>query len=404
MRRIAVSVRPRSATAIAADRGVIRSLCVAGRLVIPTYSTEVALTEPTPPAGPAAAAPDLAREVDLDYRSVLAFLAAFVALKAFTGVIREVPKTTAALAIAGIVALAVNPLIDRAQARLRSKRKLAVVVVLFLIALAFTAIMALILPPALRQARQLGTQLPRVSRQLGNLPIIGDRLVRADVPNKLERAINTLPDRLAGNSSPLERAARHVADGILAGIVTALFAVTLMLDGPRLIGAARRLVPVRRRADADELGRLAYDMIGRYVAGSLLVALVAGLVILVAGLSLHIPLTPLAATWAMLWDLVPQIGGAAGGIPFVLLGLTRGAGTAAICLVVFIAYQQLKHQVLQPILIGQAVKLSPPTTMIAALVGVSAGGVVGAVLAVPLVGAAKAVYLQLRSRESHVTV
>jgi predicted PurR-regulated permease PerM len=51
---------------------------------------------------------------------------------------------------------------------------------------------------------------------------------------------------------------------------------------------------------------------------------------------------------------------------------------------------------MQPVLVGQAVKLSPPATMTAALIGVSAGGVVGALLAVPLVGAAKAIYLEVR--------
>ncbi len=48
-------------------------------------------------------------------------------------------------------------------------------------------------------------------------------------------------------------------------------------------------------------------------------------------------------------------------------------------------------------MVGRSVDLSPPATMTAALVGVSAGGVVGAMLAVPLLGAAKAVYLELRS-------
>jgi predicted PurR-regulated permease PerM len=137
-------------------------------------------------------------------------------------------------------------------------------------------------------------------------------------------------------------------------------------------------------------------MVGRYVAGSLVVAVVCGVVVLAAGLVLNVPLTPLAAVWAALWDLVPQVGGAAGGIPFVILGLTRGGGTAVACALVFLVYQQLKHQVIQPVLIGQAVKLSPPATMVAALVGVSAGGVVGALLAVPIVGAAKAVYLESR--------
>ena len=51
---------------------------------------------------------------------------------------------------------------------------------------------------------------------------------------------------------------------------------------------------------------------------------------------------------------------------------------------------------IQPVIIGRAVQLSPPATMVAALIGVSAGGVVGALFAVPILGASKAIYLALR--------
>ena len=65
------------------------------------------------------------------------------------------------------------------------------------------------------------------------------------------------------------------------------------------------------------------------MAGSVLVAGIAGLSVLVVGLILGVPLTPLLALWVAIFDLVPQIGGAAGGIPFVLLGLTQGITTGA---------------------------------------------------------------------------
>jgi putative heme transporter len=170
-----------------------------------------------------------------------------------------------------------------------------------------------------------------------------------------------------------------------------------LLDGERLLRGGRRLVPAARREQADRIGRLAYSTVGRYAAGSLFVAVVAGAAVLVAGLVLRVPLTPLLAVWVAVFDLVPQIGGAVGGIPFVLLGLTRGAGTAVACAVFFVLYLQFENHVLSPLIVGRSVKLSPPATMAAALVGVSAGGVVGALLAVPVVAAAKAVYLELRA-------
>ena len=348
------------------------------------------------PENPVLAPETPVREVDLDWRSVLVVLGAFVALVALTGLVRSVPRTIAALAIATILALAANPLVDLVSRKLRVGRAGGVTVVLAGVAALFALVGALLVPPAIRQAQDLGKELPSVVGELGNLPFVGDDLVEADAPARLERSIKGLPERLAGDTTPLESAARRVADGLLAAVLTLLLAVALLLDGPRLLAATRRAVPVEHRRQADKLARLAYKVVGHYVAGSLLVAGIAGTTVLIAGLVLGVPLTPLAAMWVALWDLVPQVGGAAGGIPFVLLGFTQGLATGIACAVFFVIYLQLENNVLQPLLVGQAVKLSPPATMTAALIGVSAGGVVGALLAVPLVGAAKAVYVELR--------
>lgn len=365
--------------------------------------------DPAPaPAGPPAPAPATSsvpsirpvRTVDLDWRSVLVVMLGFVGLAALTGLVGATPRTLAALAVATILALALDPVVAMVGRRLGVGRSGAVAVVVALAGLVGLALGLLLVPPAIRQARELGSELPSVVAQLEDLPVIGDDLARAGVPARVQRTIEDLPERLAGDTTPLESAARSAADGLLAGAVTLLFAVTLLVDGQRLVRGARRLVPPPHRGRADRTAGLAYEVVGRYVAGSLTVAAVAGIAVLVAGLVLQVPLTPLAAAWVALWDLVPQIGGAAGGVPFVLLGFTRSVGTGVACAVFFVLYLQLENHVLGPLLVGKAVRLSPPATMTAALVGVSAGGVVGALLAVPLVGAAKAVYLEARPRTS----
>ena len=82
--------------------------------------------------------------------------------------------------------------------------------------------------------------------------------------------------------------------------------------------------------------------------------------------------------WTTLTNLIPQIGGFLGGGFFVLLALTQGPVQAVIALAVFMAYQNLENNVISPAIVGQAVNLSPPTTMLAALVGAAAAGVPGA--------------------------
>lgn len=336
------------------------------------------------------------RVVELDWRSVALVLAAFVALVALIALLQSAPRTVAALGVAVVLALGLDPMVEAVRRRLRLGRAPAVAAVVAGAASVVAVLGLLLLPPAVRQARDLGAELPSVVAELGSLPVVGDDLVDAGVPGQVERAVRDLPARLAGDTTPLEDAARSAADAVVAALVTGLLAVSLLVDGERLLRGARRLLPPAARPRAERAASLAYAVVGRYVAGSLMVAGVAGVAVLVAGLALGVPLTPLAAAWVTVWNLVPQIGGAAGGIPFVLLGLTQGVGTGLACAAFFVVYLQVENNVLGPLLVGQAVRLSPPATMTAALVGVSAGGVVGALLAVPLVGASKAVYLELR--------
>jgi predicted PurR-regulated permease PerM len=335
------------------------------------------------------------RHVDLDVRTMLAFCACFVVLAAVTTAVREAPRTMTALAVGGLLALSLNPLVELVQRRTGLKRSTSVGLVFATFAVVVTALAFVLVPPAVKQARNLGNDLPRVVHQLGHLPVVGSRLQRAGVPDRVLQAVHTLPQRLSGNLTPVATIARSAANALTAGTVVLLFAVTLLVDGPRLVGHARRLVPADRRPAVERVSRLMYAAVGRYVAGSITVACVAGFATLVAGLVLGVPLTPLLAANVMVFDLVPQIGGAAGGIPFVVMGFTHSALTGVCCAVFFMLYLQFENNLLSPIVVGQAVKLSPPATMAAALIGVAAGGVVGALCAVPFVGAMKIVYLEI---------
>jgi len=370
------------------DRGVKRSR--SGGADTRRYSTGVADSTPDPEI----------RTVDLDPRSVIVVMAAFAVLVGATGLVRSAPRTVTWFILGSLLALALDPLVRQVQRRLSCRRTVAVALVLLLLAAAFAVLAAVLVPSAVRQADDLGEEIPQVVDDLGNLPLIGETLRDNDVPDRVQEWIEDLPDRLTGEDSPVEDVARSLVGGALAAVATLLVATTLLLDAHRLADRGRAFVPRRHRDRASRFAQIGYRVVGRYFAGSVLVAMIAGVVVLVAGLALGLPLTPLIAVWVAVFDLVPQIGGAVGGIPFVALGFTQGAAIGLICAVGFILYLQFENHILQPLVVGQAVDLSPPATMTAALIGVSAAGVVGAMVAVPLLGAAKAFYLEFRPAPS----
>jgi predicted PurR-regulated permease PerM len=334
--------------------------------------------------------------VDLDWRVAVVAATTVIALSAMFGMAAGAPRTLTFLVIAALLTLALNPVVGAVERRLNTRRGVAIAVVLVWFVVVVAAAMLLLGPPAVRQARDLQKELPEVIAELGDLPLVGDTLKENDVPDKVQRFVEDLPARLAGDSAPIEGVARSLLGGVLAGFATVLLLIALLLDGERLVRAARHVVPIRHRDRADRIGDLFYRVVGKYFAGSLLVAGIAGVVTLIVGLVLGVPLTPLLAVNVAVFDLVPQIGGAAGGIPFVALAFTKSPTVGVACAIFFVLYLQFENNILQPVVVGEAVNLSPPATMVGALVGVSIAGVPGALVAIPFLGAAKAVYLELR--------
>ena len=360
---------------------------------IGSYDIDVA----SPALGPSAEADSPSSGgVDLDPRSAIPLAIAVALFVIAVWFIRSVPRTLSALALAALLALALNPLVEALKTRTGWHRRTAAGVVLVATALIIAVVVALITVPTIREVRDFNKQIPQTVKDLGRLPVVGPRLREANASDKVQKWLNDVPKNLSANSKPIENAAGAVADGVAAALFTILLAITIVLDGEFLVGSVRRLVPARRRADADRMGRLVYEVVGRYIAGTLLVAALAGVVMLTGALALSVPLAPLIAVWVAITNPIPQIGGFLGGAVFVLLAITQGAGVGVIALAIFLVYQQLENHVLQPLIIGRAVRLSPPATMVAALVGVSAGGLVGGLFAIPLLGATKAIYLSAR--------
>jgi putative heme transporter len=334
--------------------------------------------------------------VDLDWRTILAVPTAVLALFTVFAFVRATRQTLTWIVIGTVLAVALDPVVDAVQRKIEVRRGVAVGVVGAAVVGAGLAVVIFLGPPAVREAQSFSSDLPGVVERLGELPIVGDRLREANAPERVQDFIEELPERLSTDDEPLVRIVESAFCGALATFSVVVVTLVLLLDGHRIVQGARRVVPHRRRDEVDRVLDILTRTIGHYFAGSLFVAVLSGLSMLVVGLILGVPLAPLAAIWATLTNLVPQIGGFLGGSFFVLLGFADSPRTGVICLAYFLVWQQIENHVITPTIVGEAVDLSPPTTMMAALVGGAAAGVPGALVAVPLIGSAKAIYRELR--------
>ena len=333
-------------------------------------------------------------EVDLDPISMVRLGCIAALASAVWAIVTIAPDMVTRVAIGVVIGLALSPVASAVQRRWDATRGTAALIVGGGLVIFFATVVLLVAPPAVRQASRFSRELPATVEDLYSWPVVGARLEDADAAEQVSEAIDELPARI--DDERLGELGERLLGGAFSTVVVLITALGVLVDGETMVRRFRSVVPPSRRTGADEVGRIVYASFGNYFAGSLLVAVLNGLVILSTGLLLGVPLAPIAGIWSMLTNFIPQIGGFLGGSFFVLLALTDSPVSAVIAAVVFLGYQQFENNVVSPAIVGSAVNLTPPATMLAALVGGAAAGVPGALVATPLMGAAKALYLDRR--------
>jgi predicted PurR-regulated permease PerM len=323
-------------------------------------------------------------------------LGVFAAL-VLVGLLREIPDALTRVGVGVLLAFALDPVVNKVRQRLHCSRVAAVGLVGSL-AVGLVAFLIVVLgPSAVRQAERFGNELPQTVHQLYDVPVVGHWLRDANAADRVQQWAHDLPASI--DTSTITDYSQRILGGLASALVVLTVGIAVLVDGDRIVARVLAALPPRVEAPAVRAGRIFYRTVVAYFSGSLLVAALASTFILTVGLALGVPLAPAAALWALVVNLIPQVGGFLTGSFFTILGFAHGTGTGLACLVLYLIWMNFENHVLQPAIVGNRVDLSPPTTMLAALIGAAAFGVAGALVATPLCGAAKAIYLEVRSGE-----
>ena len=210
---------------------------------------------------------------------------------------------------------------------------------------------------------------------------------------QLEEALAEVQDRLVDNQDTLATGALTTAvtvGEIITGAILALFTLFFFLKDGRsiwlwLVG----LFPRDARAYVDEAARRSWRTLISYVRATVIVALVdaigIGIGLAILGTPLVIPLAALV----FLGAFIPIIGSFLAGSVAVLVALvSQGPFQALIALAIVTGVMQLEGHVLQPLLLGRAVRVHPLAVVLAIAAGLIIAGIFGALIAVPLVACA----------------
>ena len=218
----------------------------------------------------------------------------------------------------------------------------------------------------------------------------------------IDDAIAALQDNQAAITQGAITTATTIGEVATGFLLTVFILIFFLYDGPGIWRFVTRGVPARVRDRVDVAGRRGFAALVSYVRATAAVALVdavgIGIGLAVIGVPLVIPLSALV----FLTAFVPIIGAVLAGVVAVLVAMVaKGFVAALFVLAVVIGVNQLESHVLQPFLLGRAVRLHPLAVVFAIAAGLITAGIAGALLAVPLLAVLNASIRSLL-HEEHV--
>jgi predicted PurR-regulated permease PerM len=322
----------------------------------------------------------------VNWRSVLP-LAAGLALG--LGVLYAVwylARPIAILLLAVTVGEALEPLVTRLQRRM--SRGLAIVVVYLVLGLLTAGLIWLVAP-------QLSAQFNDIRERV---PVLIERFQQQ--LTQWNAALGGMAERfVSGSTSGMARSAVGVplkfATGMLELLLVVFLSAYWLLGGPATRGFFLSLLPPERRAHAgDVLSEMGHAM-GGYVRGTAISAVIMGALAWL-GLSLiGMPYALVFGVLTMLGEPIPFVGPIIVGALVTLVALTQSVTTALLALGLFVLLQQIEGNIVTPNVMRRETRSSQALVIFALLAGAAVGGLLGAIVAIPLAGALQVLVLRV---------
>jgi len=332
-------------------------------------------------------------------RTIFAVLGILLAVGVVLYVLWVARHVLSWLLIALFLALALNPAVEWLQRHGLKSRGLAAGVA-FIVALAVVGgLAALFIPTLVDQVDSFANKVPDYVHDLtkgrGRFGFLETRY------HIVERVKEAVKGGGVGKFAVGAGAALTVTKSVLTAVAATLTIVFmtffLLLEGPAWMERIYGVIPEGSQQRWRQVGHDVYRTVGGYVTGNLFISVIAGVS---SGVLLWIVGVPYAIALGLvvaILDLIPLAGATIAAILVVLVAIAASGTTAAIIVgVFFIVYQQLENHLIQPLVYGRTVQLSPLAVLVSVLIGAQIAGVLGALAAIPVAGAIQVLLVDWR--------
>lgn len=297
-------------------------------------------------------------------------------------------------------------------------RGLAVLIVYVITVVVIIVGLRLLLGPLISQLIDYVRDFPRLITSVElSLAELRTWYLSLDLPPEVRAEIDQALANLSqgaggfdfGALLPLARTILGTAASFFAFLIIPIWAFYILRDRVSLTNAFANALPESWRDEVWAVLTITEQVFGRWVRGQLVLGLVVGIATFVGLLLLGVLIDPrfiqfavLLAVIAGVLELLPIIGPIISAIPTLLVALTTSDPIlAAIAVaILYIVVQQVENAVLVPKIQGTAVELHPAIIIFVLVIGGAIGGLLGAILAIPITAAGRDVYRYLFRRLS----
>ena len=338
-------------------------------------------------------------------RAVLVVLGIILAAVVMIEIVQVARGVLVWIFIAIFLAAALNPAVDWLQAHGVRRRGAAVAAAYVGALLSIALLGASFVPILIDQVNNFVEALPDYVEQLtrgeGRLGFLEREYQITDrVREWVEEGGAT---GVLGLSDTALAVTKGVLTAVVATVTIAFLTLFMLLEGPAWMERLYSLLPPESQPRWRAVGQEIYRTIGGYVTGNLTISVIAGIVSTLVLIGLGVPFAIALGLLVALLDLIPLAGATIAAVIVTTVGFLDSTTSGIVLLIFFIVYQQLENHVLQPVVYGRTVQLSPLVVLIAVLIGAELAGVIGALAAIPVAGTVQVLLLDwLKHRRSRV--
>jgi predicted PurR-regulated permease PerM len=294
------------------------------------------------------------------------------------------------------LALALNPVVSWVRKRLKVKSRGQATAVSYLLVVLFLAIFfALVIPPLVRQTRDFISQAPQTVQ---NFQSQDSSLARSVQKYHLDKKLNQGARDFASNygnfGSKLLDTGKTIAEAMASVFAVLVMAFMMLVEGPKWFELYFNSLAEKKRARQRKIAFKMYRAVTGYVNGQVIIAAVAGvfafITLEIAGNLLNVPSNAAALGGIVfVFGIIPLFGNPIAATLVVLVSLLNSLSLALIMAIYFVVYFFIENHSLQPYIQSRLNELTPLMVFVAALIGVSFGGILGAIVAIPTASAIK---------------